>query len=261
MEATPPIVSQHLTIIRHPFISPRRRLKCNNFLIWDLIFYLIEHRNLQITTEVKGHSNNEFNDRADILASLGAECVDPIIVNYKFFSASFLGYFNWNQLYICDQNIRQWANTSIRANIFNSMLNNSSLTLIEEDILQGHVDWHFTKLWINFNPFDSPTSEKVSRHLSTKVKKSNFIYPTADILQRNYLRLYLTGPILCPNCHTSEDTNAHIGLCTTHHRNILTSGLTYELLDQIGRSSVFAFIDTFRPHNILLYLSTIASVY
>lgn len=40
-------------------LSSRRCLKINNFLIWDLIFYLISHFHLMVSLhKVKGHSND-----------------------------------------------------------------------------------------------------------------------------------------------------------------------------------------------------------
>ncbi|PKB96848.1 hypothetical protein RhiirA5_434130 [Rhizophagus irregularis] len=57
--------------IGSPVISPRRRLKQNNFLIWDLIIWLISHYHLTIQLlKVKAHSNNKCNDQANALAKM-----------------------------------------------------------------------------------------------------------------------------------------------------------------------------------------------
>jgi hypothetical protein len=148
--------------MNHPNISPRKRLKQNHFLIWNLIFWLIEHHNLTVNlNKVKAHSGDKFNDMADRLAAEGCFITDPIIVNFKFFKQSSLGFINWNNIYIVDRNLRTFANTPIRATLFNSLVNNSSLTPIHQFILNGKVDWHFTQLWIKYNPFDTPTSDKL----------------------------------------------------------------------------------------------------
>jgi ribonuclease HI len=68
------------TLLHSPIISPRRKLKQNNFLIWDLIFYLIHHKHLLIPLhKVKGHSDNEWNKKADELANAGSHVVHPIV--------------------------------------------------------------------------------------------------------------------------------------------------------------------------------------
>jgi hypothetical protein len=78
-------------------LSPRQKLKLNNFLVWDLIMWLIKHHNLTINIEkVKAHSSDTNNDEADKLAKLGNECPHPIIVNFKFFKSSLLVFLNWN---------------------------------------------------------------------------------------------------------------------------------------------------------------------
>jgi ribonuclease HI len=204
--------------LKNTTISPRKRLKLNNFLIWDLIMWLIEHNNLTVNIEkVKAHSGNLYNDQADSLAKAGAECPQPIIVNYKFFNKSSIGFFNWNHMYIVDRNIRSFANTPIQSTLFNSVVSNSSLTPINDHIINGTIDWYFTKIWINHNHYDSPTCEKLSRKQGSKIKKANFLYPTLDILQRNYPKLYPNNSIPCTLCQTYTDSNLHIALCSHHH--------------------------------------------
>jgi hypothetical protein len=127
------------------------------------------------STQCRG---NALNDEADRLANEGCHSPHPIIVNFKFFKETSLGYFNWNNIYVVDRNIRKYADNPIRATIFNSLINNSSLSPISNSIMEGHIDWHYTKKWIAFNPFDSPTSEKFSKIQGTKIKKCNLIYPT-----------------------------------------------------------------------------------
>jgi hypothetical protein len=109
--------------------------------------WLIEHHNLTINIEkIKAHSGDKYNDQVDQLAKAGMDCPHPIIVNFKIFKATSLGFFNWNQIYIIDHNIRSFANTPIQATIFNSVVSNSALTLINNYIINGSIDWYFTKL-------------------------------------------------------------------------------------------------------------------
>ncbi|PKB98789.1 hypothetical protein RhiirA5_430804 [Rhizophagus irregularis] len=229
-----------------PTISPRRRLKQNNFLIWDLIFWLISHHHLTVhLVKVKGHSNNKGNDQADALAKKGRISDDPILINHKFFQQSSLALFNYNHIYIIDRNIRKWSDTPIQSRIFNMAVNNSSLSPINHQITHGDIDWHYTKQWINFNPTDTPTSTKLRNIQSSKIKKSTFNHPTGNILQRNYPDLYPLGRINCTECSFDEDTNSHIGLCPAHRSAIepLLSKFKQKLIDLIKdeHTSSFSF--------------------
>ncbi|EXX50479.1 hypothetical protein RirG_270410 [Rhizophagus irregularis DAOM 197198w] len=80
------------------------------------------------------------------------------------------------------------------------MVNNTSLTPIKQQIIDGDIDWTFTKEWLNHNPTDAPCSAKLSKRQGARLKKCNFIYPTIDIQQRNYPRLYPLGKIPCIEC-------------------------------------------------------------
>jgi hypothetical protein len=115
------------------------------------------------------------------------------------------------------------------------MINNSSLKPIKSQLINGDIDWSFTKEWINHNPFDAPCSEKLSKIQSTKLKKINFIYPTVDIQQRNYPLLYPGGQIPYVKCNIIKDTNEHVGLCLSHTGDILKIMIDHEkiLLDII----------------------------
>ncbi|PKY39276.1 hypothetical protein RhiirA4_452438 [Rhizophagus irregularis] len=94
------------------------------------------------------------------------------------------------------------------------------LSPIKNQIINGEIDWSFTKEWLNHNPLDVPCSAKLSKIQGTKIKKCNFIYPSIDIQQRNYPRLYPLGSIPCIECQNVQDSNAHIGTCTEHSDDI-----------------------------------------
>lgn len=76
----------------------------------------------------------------------------PWLLTTNFFSDSSLSLIKWNDLYVVDQNVRRWSNNVIRAKIFNSLINNSSLKPIEQHILDGRIDWVIIKQWMNHNP-------------------------------------------------------------------------------------------------------------
>ncbi|GBC20639.1 hypothetical protein GLOIN_2v1763333 [Rhizophagus irregularis DAOM 181602=DAOM 197198] len=136
-------------------------------------------------------------------------------------------------------------------------MNNSSLLPINHQITYGDIDWIYTKQWINSNPFDMPTSSKLSKIQSNRLKKSTFTYPTGNILQRNYPNLYPLGRIHCTECSIDEDTNAHIGLCPSHRQSITslltkfkknlidllrnegTSNLSFDIESRVNNSNMF----------------------
>ncbi|PKK70175.1 hypothetical protein RhiirC2_747055, partial [Rhizophagus irregularis] len=134
------------TRMQSGIVSPRQKLKQSNFLIWDLIFFLINEKHLLVTLhKVSGHSNNPHNDEADLLAKANAHTTEPIIVNHKFFSKQSLGFISWNRLHVIDRNVRKWADNVIQPLIFNSMVNNKALSSIKQQIIDGAIDWTFTK--------------------------------------------------------------------------------------------------------------------
>ncbi|PKC57933.1 hypothetical protein RhiirA1_471729 [Rhizophagus irregularis] len=221
-------------------VSPRQKLKQSNFLLWDLIFFLINQKNLLVTLfKVPGHSNNLYNDEADTLAKAGAHIREPIIINHKFFAHQSLGFASWNRLHVIDRNVRKWADNVIQPLIFNSMINNKALIPIKKQILDGEIDWTFTREWLNYNNSDAPCSINLSKYHGNKIKKCNFIYPTIDIQQRNYPRLYPLGIIPCIQCSNARDMNAHVGLCIDHSNDVVTLLMeaAYDLYDIIIENS------------------------
>lgn len=108
--------------------QPTTKLKQTNFLLWDLIFFLINEKHLLITLhKVTGHSSNAHNDEADRLAKSGAHLKEPIIINHKFFFKQTLGIVAWNNSHVIDRNVRKWSDNVIQPLIFNSMINNKAL--------------------------------------------------------------------------------------------------------------------------------------
>ncbi|PKK64046.1 hypothetical protein RhiirC2_788034 [Rhizophagus irregularis] len=101
------------------------------------------------------------------------------------------------------------------------MVNNKALSPIKQQIIDGDIDWTFTKEWLNSNDHDAPCSIKLSKQQGNRIKKCNFIYPMIDIQQRNYSHLYPLGSIPCIECANARDDNAHVGLCKEHSNQII----------------------------------------
>ncbi|EXX57708.1 uncharacterized protein OCT59_029798 [Rhizophagus irregularis] len=119
------------------------------------------------------------------------------------------------------------------------MVNNKALSPIKQQIIDGDIDWTFTKEWLNFNDQDVPCSAKLSKQQGSRIKKCNFIYPTIDIQQRNYPRLYPIGSISCIECANAHDDNTHVGLCKEHSihiKNILIRA-AHDLHDLIMKNT------------------------
>ncbi|PKK58683.1 hypothetical protein RhiirC2_795928 [Rhizophagus irregularis] len=120
------------------------------------------------------------------------------------------------------------------------MINNKALIPIKKQIMDGAIDWTFTKEWLNHNNSDAPCSINLSKYQGNKIKKCNFIYPTIDIQQRNYPRLYPLGSISCIQCSNAHDENAHVGLCNDHSSDVVTilMDAAYDLYDIIIENSI-----------------------
>ena len=79
----------------------RRKLKIKNISIWQAIINTVKELSLNIYFQkVKGHSNNEKNDKADELAKKGAKSSPYLVdVNRRFLPES-LCYVTWNNNFI-----------------------------------------------------------------------------------------------------------------------------------------------------------------
>ncbi|UZO07890.1 uncharacterized protein OCT59_028160 [Rhizophagus irregularis] len=52
------------------------------------------------------------------------------------------------------------------------MVNNKALSPIKQQIIDGDIDWTFTKEWLNSNDQDAPCSTKLSKQQGNRIKKS-----------------------------------------------------------------------------------------
>lgn len=71
------------------------------------------------------------------------------------------------------------------------------------------INWEYTQDWINYNPFQKATSQSYSRHVSWRIKCSNYALPTLDSLNRNYPDV-LKGFNTCFLCCQHLETNEHL---------------------------------------------------
>ncbi|CAB4398952.1 unnamed protein product [Rhizophagus irregularis] len=65
-------------------MTPRRKQKINNIILWQVIQQIIDELNLQVHfTKVKAHSGIEYNEIADKLAKDGCDSGRIILISPK----------------------------------------------------------------------------------------------------------------------------------------------------------------------------------
>uniref|UniRef100_U9UEC1 Uncharacterized protein n=1 Tax=Rhizophagus irregularis (strain DAOM 181602 / DAOM 197198 / MUCL 43194) TaxID=747089 RepID=U9UEC1_RHIID len=69
---------------------------------------------------------------------------------------------------------------------FEHHLSHKSLKIIKDFNLNNVIDWKYTQIWMLYNQFDRPTSLKLSKFNSWKMKTSSNNLPTFDILNLNF---------------------------------------------------------------------------
>lgn len=243
-------------------ISPRRKLKMNSYLIWLLIEKLVNVKSLNVNlVKVKAHTNDVNNDIADSLAKEGAICQDPIIVNHRYLDSA-MGFIVWNNMAILDKNARKWSKIPTQSRRFINFVNNHSLHPLKNAIENNKIDWDATAKWIHHNPFDSPTSNKLSKIQGFRIKSLCFSLPTGDVQKKFYKDLYPQDNIVCSSCTTHIHDNQHIGLCHHLYNNLTTvfakhkrflittlhehfdTILESEIDIRVQRSPIFSYFDT-----------------
>lgn len=103
---------------------------------------------------------------------------------------------------------------------------------------------------------DETTSVKKSRLLGSRLKKSIYLSYSRPATTQLSISIPI-GSYLCPNCQ--EDTNTHIGFCSSHTNSLITLlskykkilydilsinaiELIHNLMDQIDRSVIFSYL-------------------
>ncbi|PKK66007.1 hypothetical protein RhiirC2_853199 [Rhizophagus irregularis] len=74
------------------------------------------------------------------------------------------------------------------------------------------INWEYTQDWFSYNPFSKATSQSYSKHVSWRIKCSNYHLPTLDSLNRNYPDI-LKGFDTCFLCSSAQETNEHFWTC------------------------------------------------
>ncbi|GBC20790.1 ribonuclease H-like domain-containing protein [Rhizophagus irregularis DAOM 181602=DAOM 197198] len=199
--------------LQHYKMTPRRLQKLNNVLLWQAIKWIIQSLNLTIKlNKVQAHSGNTYNDIADTLAKAGCEQPDIISISPVGVKPQ-KGYIKFNEEFIIDRNIRKTLKKPINFRNIERQISHRSLHIIKTFTLEHRINWEYTQYWMSFNPFHKATSQTYSKHVSWRMKCSNYALPTLDALNRNYPDI-LKGFDTCFLCSNSTETNEHFWTCS-----------------------------------------------
>ncbi|CAB4431037.1 unnamed protein product [Rhizophagus irregularis] len=193
-------------------MTPRRFQKINNSLLWQAILYIIKRLNLTLKfMKVQAHSGDKYNDMADALAKAGVDTQDSITISPMAIKTQ-KGYIMFNDELIIDRNIRKTTKKIINFRNIERHLSHKSLHHIKEFTTDKLINWEYTQDWFNYNPFTKATSQSYSKHVSWRIKCSNYALPTLDSLNRNYPDI-LKGFDTCFLCCLAQESNEHFWTC------------------------------------------------
>lgn len=92
----------------------------------------------------------------------------------------------FNDEFIIDRNIRKATKKIINFRNIERQISHKSLHHIKDLTMSRIINWEYTQDWINYNPFTKATSQAFSKHISWRIKCSNYALPILDSLNRNY---------------------------------------------------------------------------
>lgn len=161
--------------------------------------------------KIRAHSDNPYNDRADVLAKEGRLLAFPTSINHDHIPSQTVT-ISWDNTIPLDTNIRKCVGKIIDYKRIDNHLNHQDLTDIL-DFTKNHViNWELSSRFFNHNNYNDSTSSTHSKNTSWKIKTSTNTLPTLDILQRNYPTL-INNETTCLLCRTTIETNEHIWKC------------------------------------------------
>jgi ribonuclease HI len=93
--------------IQNNTLTPQKFQKLNNHLIWSAISHIINTLKLQVSLiKVKGHFNDLYNDKVDILTKSGLSSPHTILINTKTLLQQFCSIV-WNKQIPIDKDLRK----------------------------------------------------------------------------------------------------------------------------------------------------------
>ncbi|EXX66328.1 hypothetical protein RirG_124840 [Rhizophagus irregularis DAOM 197198w] len=125
-------------------LTPRRKQKINNIILWQAIQQIIAELNLQVRfTKVKAHSGVEYNDKADKLAKDGCDSNRIISISPKGVKAQ-KGYVMFNNDTIIDRNIRKTLKIPINFRNIERQISLKPLQTLKSFTLTHIINWEYS---------------------------------------------------------------------------------------------------------------------
>ena len=198
--------------VTSPFITNRRLEKIGNRALWHSIKYVIDHLLLSVSLrKVKGHSDNFFNNRADLLAKQGGS--SNILLKLNSNNTTFPSTFAiaWNSR-IIERPIRSFTKD---LTLVISQLRLFYLSAFEDiPCIKEQIDWRLSRSALLFSThMTTPTSVQHQQETIFKLKSMFHILPTLDYLKMTQPHLY--NNTVCVLCKTSEEDWLHVYTCSS----------------------------------------------
>lgn len=193
--------------------SPRRRMKINQHITWEAIFYIIKKYKLSVEIiKVKAHDGNEGNDKADILAKKGLD-EDRLLFRDIGIENNFR--LSWYGT-IVENNNRKFVK---ELNIIRRELNEIKLKRFDE---HKNIDKRLSYKILNTNKSNESKNRKFLTMKENKAKNFKFKkmldeLPTLEKLKIRNPKVY-KKETLCVLCNKKIETLPHLWECL-HRRN------------------------------------------
>jgi ribonuclease HI len=216
------VIDKYYKLTSTPYNS-NKISKFNTWPLWHTLLNIIKSYNLQINLhKVIAHSNNNFNDQADILAK--RHLLLPLL------TFKYTNYYNpyhllqWEQ-YPVELPTRYFVKNICKAHILATW---SSQKRNEEwQYLKNDIDWNST--WLYFNNNQKATSNFTTFKLNTLKSFKTKIFlnelPTYSHFQIIYPNIYTDSD--CFNCN-KPNSHSHWRFCTNPSllNNIISTSIT-----------------------------------
>jgi ribonuclease HI len=218
--------------------------KHNNFILLRAIHELIKDKTLDFhLVKVKGHSNETWNDAADLIAKRARKTsrinIDKCIDLDSFLKHNDIYFYPiWNN-FIIDRNIRSFNNLIYRYLLDSSWsCNGYWCHILDRNNLQNN-QYEWKGLWNYIKSLSSVccTSFTTNNLLQFSIRCMNNLLLTVDNLRK---RNSLYDSMVCPLCRNNEEeTLLHLMTCSALQRNwkSLEEDITIKLLKHIKKRS------------------------
>jgi ribonuclease HI len=213
------------------YMSFRKKRKIINYNLWELFFWILKEFSITLKFhKVKAHSDNIYNNRADILAKIGADKLSLRI----------------NDMAINQKATLAWMEFSVEIDprLFVKKVNYERIDIKIDNLnrMKGKTDEIDKE--ISFNVLEHKDEKKDlgffnlkdDQTKSFRVKKLFNELPTLDNLKKRQPHIY-KAEYLCARCRAKEETITHLWECSKATNDIITLRIRarrrlFKLIDQ-----------------------------